>query len=935
MPQGKKKPGASNNKKKKKYGGQAGHGQNSDKSPVAVAVSDDFSSVDLNTTNWNGYFESESSATPKDRVYKSLYVRYKLATERFKESLRAMVPPDIFASNSVNTLMEAVDYLASSTDKKIIPESMLKDLKLSIRVRRRVAEGPLKGGDSGHSYFLSTLVYCFVVLRTLQPEHPRSTKKGTKTLQHKTNDRDPDTNHFAALSVEDDDDDDDDEADLPSGPIIRPVPSEPVRLTLDELIHGSDRQDAILFLMTLDQLMEFNAEQYSKLKMAWSSHRSEGWPPLTIIEHLMETTVVANFGIQYVQFLEQKLAADHPHMDTIYRLMSVLVFPELSRELVNDMTDKSPLASQFKESDASTFLGDCLEKAVRNESDSTMKYLAADFCRKWQVPSKMVEDRIAMVRLATIQELPVHKSLEMNQQMLNLARGMGFYEYSWLPNSEFIGTDKRYILLTVKLLQGLSNVIQDRQGHLLMRKGFFGKPWDESKQGVATRISRDMDEFLMGDVLVYLINACHGGLLAQRLPREEELMPFFARLKDFVKNPMQPVSWSLAFAVHTLLTSVFEMQGNNDVHSLAETAKTSFELYFDQIEKAERMLKGKSQPRDWSENLKRIQLLKWLVVPPTLKPDRVATLRAFWNPLCAGSFLCYIAYFSNLEQGSWMVDSFAQLRIVLHLYNALKDVGLLPPEGREILGLLDDQFKNSKAIWEGLQPSRGDFVRRFWISYGTELKEAQRRSRETASKYGVESTGFAAEHRVNTTTARQMTPMEPSKLAKSFRRIMNNDFTDVVDSYHPTASHKTNPLYDHAVRCNDTLDAMEADQRYLAMNMTSIGAHLNAFIMMLSDALEWQPSIEKLLATLPDEVRFDRRTDGRRIGRSSWEASDDNLERQAIAAIFADRILGKLDFQDLTYPDTELARTIAVMNVFFGNLDPASTLYFVPVEEQE
>jgi hypothetical protein len=78
----------------------------------------------------------------------------------------------------------------------------------------------------------------------------------------------------------------------------------------------------------------------------------------------METSVAANFCIQYVQHLEEKLAADHPHMNAIYCLMSVLVFPELSLDLVHEVGQMSPLASQFKESDASAFLGDCLEKAV-------------------------------------------------------------------------------------------------------------------------------------------------------------------------------------------------------------------------------------------------------------------------------------------------------------------------------------------------------------------------------------------------------------------------------------------------------------------------------------------------------------------------------------------------------------------------------------------
>ena len=82
------------------------------------------------------------------------------------------------------------------------------------------------------------------------------------------------------------------------------------------------------------------------------------------------------------------------------------------------------------------------------------------------------------------------------------------------------------------------------------------------------------------------------------------------------------------------------------------------------------------------------------------------TIRAFWNPLCAGNLLGYVVYFSNLQEGSWMVDNFSQLRMVLHLYNALKEVGLAPADSHGIMmALLDQNLQNSKAIWEGPKPT--------------------------------------------------------------------------------------------------------------------------------------------------------------------------------------------------------------------------------------
>ncbi len=45
--------------------------------------------------------------------------------------------------------------------------------------------------------------------------------------------------------------------------------------------------------------------------------------------------------------------------------------------------------------------------------------------------------------------------------------------------------------------------------------------------------------------------------------------------------------------------------------------------------------------------------------------------RALWNPVWAGCILAFTAYFGNVEVGSCMIDSIAQLRAWMHVYNAL------------------------------------------------------------------------------------------------------------------------------------------------------------------------------------------------------------------------------------------------------------------------
>ena len=57
------------------------------------------------------------------------------------------------------------------------------------------------------------------------------------------------------------------------------------------------------------------------------------------------------------------------------------------------------------------------------------------------------------------------------------------------------------------------------------------------------------------------------------LAREDELLPLFVLIRQFIEHPDLPVPISLTFGIHTLLTSLFEMQGNNDIQDLGITTK--------------------------------------------------------------------------------------------------------------------------------------------------------------------------------------------------------------------------------------------------------------------------------------------------------------------------------------------------------------------------
>lgn len=187
---------------------------------------------------------------------------------------------------------------------------------------------------------------------------------------------------------------------------------------------------------------------------------------------------------------------------------------------------------------------------------------------------------------------------------------------------------------------------------------------------------------------------------------------------------------------------------------------------------------------------------------------------------------------------------------------------------------------------------------------------------------------------------RRMTPIRAQDISKSFRRICMQDFSDVVDRYHTAEQRESNrvgskysELYQHAVRLNDTKDAVELEQRLLASNLNSVGEVLNQFIASLFRVLQLEPIVQDTVRTLPDSVRYGRRTDGSRA--NAWQASDGNLERQVMVHLFVEKILAPLDFHPSPRDVDILGKTAYFMSLFFSRVDPARVMFFTPIEEEE
>jgi len=857
------------------------------------------------------------------RNYSSIYSCYKSATHRFLQYMRDNVPKDLIdGDTSVNFLLTAADWMSSQSH--VLDPSIMRDLKLCIRMRNRVAKSMFSGGDDGHKYFLQVLVYCWTVLRIL----PTAEKKIEIDAVQDEEEIVEDENRFAPLLNGEEEEEDEEDTDCFPLKVSRPEPkANPV--TFEELLASDDRNDAILFLLSLDELMEFSAGQQSVMARNIRNDNSQGRKDTTMISTLMEATIAANFSIQAVQKMEMELQIQHEHLTTPCRLLACLEFPEITAQVSSIVGERG--AKQCDRSEIIAFLGDSMECSFINPSDEWNRKdsIVGDFCRKYEIDdtgSAQIEELFQVLTQFTIMELPMkaEDTTSLNQFRAALESGTGkpHKSHSWLPQMDFVGGD-RSIHRTVRLMQLFAGAM-DRsfsQGMTIhpdpANKGMFGKLTDRPSK------FSDMDELLMSHLLPSWANFCRYGIIGKvKLPRISELSPLYVQLKSFADNPRRSVSWSCAFSVHAVLTGIFEVAAERQ--HVTDLSKHVFGTYFAQVKNALKLMKTEK-----TSNMKKSKAMHNIAMVSFLENFGLPALgdNAMWNPLCAGTNLSILDFFGNLEGGCAVIDCQAQLRIVMYLYHGLIINGIMEEDSVPFLQFLYEGFKNCKALWQGSLPSRGELVKKFWISFGMGLSHSKRMSEKAgllARGGPVSPAGVFADGLLHYGRGRTMKPIEPSEISTAFRRICERDFEGVVDKYHTPEQRKRmshTDQYVTAVTTNDTLDHLEEEMKLHSVNLISAAYYLEQFVCSITRVFQW----DSLLETFKHTTNLDT--------------------RQGFAIIFAQHLLGALDFahDPLNYQFrnapmlTKQAPTLfhglcGFIDMFFSRLPPDNLLWFQPTE---
>lgn len=492
---------------------------------------------------------SESAVNENSTAGKGLYGIYKRATQRFKEGLMDLVPSEIFARDRVQTLMDAVDYIVDQQQK--IDPQLLKDCRISMQFRKKFSKQFADGGDEGHDYFVLVLGYCFQSLRQLAPDiKEERDQKNSKRFS------------FADLDVDSDEEDEDvDDYESPTPPVR---PQEPdVEYTLDDLVESSDRCQAILFLYNVEKCMMTISNLFTGIKKMTCCLRDYSVDdPSYVVGPLLRVAAATNFTIRHVQIMEEELEANFPHLSTVYRVLASIFCYHKIDEF---MTFLKGIGKVIPRSEVTGFVGDIIEQAFRPPMQE-FENVVSDFAGQWSLPYDEVEKRAQGVVVKTLFEIQPFQNI--------VPRAFPYTQppHQWLRPFKYIGGDRSILntqvhvqhVLRIPKLYGLDCV--------------FGPLWDE-QNFLAEKIHGDMDELLMKEILPDLLYTCAAGSLSRNVPWTDELLPLVKMVKDFLDKPTKPIPLALTFGIHAILTSIFVLQGDGDVTTVANVAKVCQGVY--------------------------------------------------------------------------------------------------------------------------------------------------------------------------------------------------------------------------------------------------------------------------------------------------------------------------------------------------------------------
>ncbi|KAL3932668.1 MAG: hypothetical protein SGBAC_010740 [Bacillariaceae sp.] len=932
--------GRGNNKKKNKGKGKQGANRPRPRGPTTP-----LDAAGEEATNDFGEWITSDSTRPRssskplvDQVHSTLYARYKKATHRFKEKLIELVPSDIYGEGNTIQLMDAAEYLANN-DKIELETSFMKDLKLTLRVRQRVSKSMGGEGDDGHAFFIDVLKYCWKILLAKWIQQRGIVDEDDDDDDDDEKKKNTNLNRYGTLYMDGLDADlNEDEEDSADGDVtiekVRPKTTneEFKRLTFRDVLYGDDRSAAILFFDDVEEIMAVAVHQLQGLKNqlranATATDKSERQDE-HVIPQLMEIALGSSFYIQQVSMLEHVLAVDHPHLNTIYRVLAVVACPDMIQIFSKLVQDHSPVAKKYDiRTEIVQFVGDTMETAFRDHDDpnNKTKLLHDQFQSKWKIADHSVNDTINKlyhtIRLYVRLEVPVHSEKDVYDEWCHLRT-----KNRWLQSWIHLG-GKRNIVKTLRLVQVYSNIIIKTGSGEFVTMGageqMLGDPWHE-EDNPAKQITEDFDHFLLIEIMPVFVSMVRKGLLSIKMPRDWDIYPLFCHMRQWCANPHPPVTLALAFCFQLVLSSVYAVQGDNDFTNLLATSERCWERYYNGLEwvNEKKATAQNLNRKSWNRylvNMRNVNSLRWPRIGISCEEQvgKTRIANTAWNPVCAGYFHLYTAYFNNMENGSRMVDTFAQVRFVLHLYNALLQTEALKKGELEFLDYLHEHFASCKSIWGGGGiPEKGNITKHFLVSTGYGVKHAQSKSEEIRAcligdKYSPYKGSLSNFRKGNQEE-------NAEQLFHSYRRVVLHDCSGDETIIAGMKGADKGQAMEYKVKLSETIKAMRKDIQFMASNLVAVGEFLNCFLDNVYEELEWEDLVSDVKLEMTKEL--------------GWK-DDDNVRRYAEMMVLARRILGIFDFMDNPLEEKEVKTITTFFRSYFSDVPMDLMFWFTAPEK--
>jgi hypothetical protein len=307
--------------------------------------------------------------------------------------------------------------------------------------------------------------------------------------------------------------------------------------------------------------------------------------------------------------------------------------------------------------------------------------------------------------------------------------------------------------------------------------------------------------------------------------------------------------------LHAVLTSIIDVQGERCFRGLGEIAQVAFQKYMAQLQTSMDGGVTAAPSKHLHDHLKNLLNLLWIVESPlstNVTPESM--FKTYWNPMCAGTILGYIAHFANLHRGLDMVDSSYQLRIVLHLFHGLVKCGALSRAELPLLDLLQEKFATCKAVWGGALPEREDLVLRWWMGYGLKKEHATHRTYLTLDLWR----NIGSPNQLDAPKIREMKPIMPDEKVESESEGKVDE--DFQTQRKPRKKDQGHVMLEHEVRV------------LLAVNLAIVGDILNRFVNDLSTELGWEQPVKQMVHKIQSVPRPENCQESlvRRLVKKTW-----------------------------------------------------------------